>query len=227
MKKQLKIFVSQPMNGKTNEDIEEERKWLIEMYWKQTKCLPESIEVIDSFFKNASHDAKPLWYLGESFKKLSEADVAIFAPGWKKARGCRLEHEACVAYGIKAIELLEGFFVFTETPESQVANKATPMAETVGLMLSPDYKKRFVGEYLQTKYRYENLKKLNNAIDATKAVDCTKDFIGFEPTCPSVDILKEQQSHMGIYLHDLEVRAVMERIELPLPKFDVPDCEGD
>ncbi len=226
MKKQLKIFVSQPMNGKTNEEIEKERKFLIEMYLKQTKCDPEGIKVIDSFFKDAPHDAKPLWYLGESFKKLSEADVAVFAPGWKKARGCRLEHEACVAYGIKAIELLEGFFIFTETPDSQVANKATPLAGTVGLMLSPDYKKRFVAEYLQTKYRYESLKKLNNKIDATKAFAGERDFLGFEPTCPS-DILKEQQSHMGIYLHDLEVRAVMEGVNLPLPKFEVPDCEED
>ena len=42
-----KIFISQPMKDKTNQEIEQERKEIIE---KAEKCLGE-IEVIDSFSK--------------------------------------------------------------------------------------------------------------------------------------------------------------------------------
>lgn len=58
-----KLFISQPMNGKTNEQILEERQ-------KAISSFDDEIEVIDSFFKDAPHDATPLWYLGESIKLL-------------------------------------------------------------------------------------------------------------------------------------------------------------
>ena len=96
-----KLFISQPMNGKTNEEILAERDKLIE---KAENALHEKFEVIDSFFKDAPHDAKPLWFLGKSFELLSTADVAIFGKGWELARGCKLENEACIEYGITVIE---------------------------------------------------------------------------------------------------------------------------
>lgn len=93
----MKIFISQPMKDKTDEQIKEERNRIIEF---AKENYGDDIEIIDSFFEGALHDAKPLWFLGESFKKLSEADVCIFAKGWKRARGCRLEHKACLFYEI-------------------------------------------------------------------------------------------------------------------------------
>ena len=96
-----KLFISQPMNGKTNEEILSERDKLVE---KAENALHEKLEVIDSFFKDAPHDAKPLWFLGKSFELLSTADVAIFGKGWESARGCKLENEACIEYGITVIE---------------------------------------------------------------------------------------------------------------------------
>ena len=80
----IKIFISQPMNGKTNEEIEDERNYIIGRLATQ---FPRA-EIIDSFFKDAPHDAKPLWYLGESIKLMSEADVVFFCDGWQTARGC-------------------------------------------------------------------------------------------------------------------------------------------
>lgn len=35
---------------------------------------------------------------------LSTADVAYFAKGWEEARGCKLEHECAIQYGIDVIE---------------------------------------------------------------------------------------------------------------------------
>ena len=47
---------------------------------------------------------EPLWHLGESLMILSTADIAYFVKGWDKARGCKIEHECAVQYGLKTIE---------------------------------------------------------------------------------------------------------------------------
>ena len=92
-----KVFISQPMKDRTNQEIEQERKEIIE---KAEKYFGE-IEVIDSFFKDAPHDAKPLWFLVKSLELLSNADVIVLGKGWEHARGCRIEHECAIQYGIK------------------------------------------------------------------------------------------------------------------------------
>ena len=96
-----KLFISQPMNGKTNEEILEVREKAIE---SAERNLGEPVEVIDSFFKDAPHEAKPLWFLGKSLELLSTADVAYFAKGWENARGCRIENQCAIEYGITVIE---------------------------------------------------------------------------------------------------------------------------
>ncbi len=97
----LKVFISQPMNGKTNEEIEAVRQKAIASVQAEVN---EEVEVVDSFFKDAPHDAKPLWLLGKSLELLSTADIAYFAKGWEEARGCRIENECAIAYGIEVIE---------------------------------------------------------------------------------------------------------------------------
>lgn len=92
----VKVFISQPMRDKTDAEIKEERERIIDA----CKNKYGEIDVIDSFFESAPHDAKPLWFLGKSFELLSTADIAVFAKGWKEARGCKLEFEACKEYGI-------------------------------------------------------------------------------------------------------------------------------
>lgn len=96
-----KLFISQPMNGKTNKEIRKEREDAILL---AKALVGDEIEVIDSFFENAPVEATPLWYLGESLKLLSTADVTYFAAGWKNARGCKIEHICAQQYGINIIE---------------------------------------------------------------------------------------------------------------------------
>lgn len=96
-----KLFISQPMRNKTNEEILETRALAIKT---AEEILEEPVEVIDSFFKDAPHDAKPLWFLGKSLELLSTADVAYFAVGWEEARGCMIENKCAVEYGIDVIE---------------------------------------------------------------------------------------------------------------------------
>jgi hypothetical protein len=95
-----KLFISQPMNGKTDAEILEVRNKAIKSAERE---LGEKVEVIDSFFRNAPHDAKPLWFLGKSLELLSEADVAYFAKGWEEARGCRIENQCAIDYGIEIV----------------------------------------------------------------------------------------------------------------------------
>ena len=96
-----KLFISQPMRGKTDEEILAERKKAIE---SAERNLGEPVEVIDSFFQNAPADARPLWFLGKSLELLSTADIAYFAKGWEDARGCRIENQCAIEYGIEVIE---------------------------------------------------------------------------------------------------------------------------
>jgi hypothetical protein len=96
-----KLFISQPMRGRGDQNILEERQSLIN---QARLMLGEEVDVLDSFFQDAPHDANPLWFLGKSIQLLSKADVAIFAEGWEEARGCRIEHECAAEYGIKVIE---------------------------------------------------------------------------------------------------------------------------
>lgn len=101
----MKVFISQPMRDKTDEQIKEEKALAVE----RIKCQfpDEEIEVIDSFFESAPHDAKPLWFLGESFKLLADADLAYFIRGWDMYRGCCMENKAAKEYGIDVIEEYE------------------------------------------------------------------------------------------------------------------------
>ena len=96
-----KLFISQPMKGKSDEDILAEREKAIH---EAEELLGEPVEVIDSFFQSAPVGAKPLWFLGKSLELLSGADVAYFANGWQDARGCKIEHTCAVEYGISRIE---------------------------------------------------------------------------------------------------------------------------
>lgn len=95
-----RLFISQPMNIKTNEEILAVREKAIKSAERE---LGEPMEVIDSFFKDAPHDARPLWFLAKSLELLSTADVAYFAKGWEDARGCRIENQCAIDYGIELV----------------------------------------------------------------------------------------------------------------------------
>lgn len=99
-----KLFISQPMNGRTDEEIKKERA---EILLEVTERLQEPVELIESFLEGAPHDARPLWFLGKSLEMLATADVAYFARGWESARGCCIEHECAVKYGIDSFEYQE------------------------------------------------------------------------------------------------------------------------
>lgn len=97
-----KLFISQPMNGKSDDEILKERQYLIAKAEERTS---EKFDVLETFFQGAPADAKPLWYLGKSLEYLAEADLAVFAMDWNSARGCQIEHTAAQQYGIPTMEV--------------------------------------------------------------------------------------------------------------------------
>lgn len=88
-----KIMISQPMRGKTNELIKEERKVLVQEFEN------EGYEVLDTVFDEAPKNVdEATWFLSKSIEYLAQADIIFFMKGWEKARGCKIEHEIAVEY---------------------------------------------------------------------------------------------------------------------------------
>lgn len=100
----LKLFISQPMNGLSNDEILRKRK---EYKNYVEKIMGEEVEVIDSFFTKDPDDEeikeKALWYLGESIALMSKADFVFFAKEWYRYKGCRIEHTCAELYDLKKI----------------------------------------------------------------------------------------------------------------------------
>lgn len=85
-------MISQPMRGKTNEQIRKERKELVK------RLQEEGHEVIDTVL-DISENKSPIYYLSKSIELLDKADAVVFMKGWQEARGCRIEYTVAVEYG--------------------------------------------------------------------------------------------------------------------------------
>lgn len=93
----MKIMISQPMAGKKYEEIQKERESVVQKLELMGHTVVDTI-LTDTPPKDS---CVSLWYLAGSLWKMSQCDGVLFLPGWEKARGCRIEHEAAVAYGLK------------------------------------------------------------------------------------------------------------------------------
>lgn len=92
-----KLFISQPMRGKTEDEIMQERSAAIR---EAEKLLGEPVEILDTYF---DEEYRPLEFLGKSIMYLAQADAAYFAAGWKDARGCKIEHTCAAEYGVQIV----------------------------------------------------------------------------------------------------------------------------
>ena len=100
-----KAMLSQPMAGKTNEEIVATRE-------KAINALEEKgYEIVNTLFTDEWYSKEkmaergvvqiPLCFLAKSLDNMSRCHAAYFCKGWENARGCRIEHEAAVAYGLE------------------------------------------------------------------------------------------------------------------------------
>ena len=93
-----KIFISMPMNGKSDKQIK------AELEQTKRKIIDEygDVEFIDSYFDDPELE-DPIEMLGKSISLMAEADAVYFYDGWEGARGCRIEHEVAIQYAKECI----------------------------------------------------------------------------------------------------------------------------
>lgn len=106
-----KIMISQPMAGKTGREILETRNRFL-LYAERN-----DYEVINTLFADEWYTREqleergvvhiPLCFLAKSLENMANCDMAYFAMGWESARGCRIEHEVAVQYGVPIIEVVK------------------------------------------------------------------------------------------------------------------------
>lgn len=103
----MKAMLSQPMAGKTDEEIIATRE-------KAIKALEaRGYEIVNTLFTDEWYNREnmekrgvvqiPLCFLAKSLESMSLCHAVYFCKGWEQARGCRLEHDAAVAYGLDVI----------------------------------------------------------------------------------------------------------------------------
>jgi hypothetical protein len=95
-----RLFISQPMRDRTDEEIQAERDRILE----EVREKYPDVEPIHSFFQGASN-MSPIECLAEALKRMEGADIIYFAPGWNTARGCVVEHYVAELYLTTAIKI--------------------------------------------------------------------------------------------------------------------------
>ena len=97
-------MLSQRMAGKSDEEIKTTRE-------KSIEVLKDKVyEVVNTLFTDEWYSSDkmkergvvqiPLCFLAKSLENMSLCHAAYFCKGWEQARGCRIEHDAAVAYGL-------------------------------------------------------------------------------------------------------------------------------
>ena len=94
----MKVFISQPMSGLTEEVVMNERERAIKVI--ERRHPKDKIEVIDNYNHNLPEGSHPLEYLGRDIIMLKDADLVFFVNGFMTARGCRCELKIAKEYGL-------------------------------------------------------------------------------------------------------------------------------
>ena len=94
-----KLFISYPMRGRSEDAI---RRDMERMHKMAEIIFDQELEVIPTYIEHDPPETgnKAIWCLGESIKKMAEADYFIGVRGAYGARGCQVEAEAACAYEI-------------------------------------------------------------------------------------------------------------------------------
>lgn len=97
----MKAMISQPMAGKTDDEIRAERDSL------KRNLESRGFEVVDTLFElDVPPSEAPLRYMAKSIEAMAGCDVVVFAPGWQRARGCLAERVVASLYGLEVLDVL-------------------------------------------------------------------------------------------------------------------------
>lgn len=103
----MKAMLSQPMAGKSNEEIVATREKAIAALKERGYEIVNTLFTDEWYSKEAMEERGvvqiPLCFLAKSLENMSLCHAAYFCRGWENARGCRIEHEAAKAYELEII----------------------------------------------------------------------------------------------------------------------------
>ena len=103
-----KAMLSQPMAGKTNEEIVAIREKAISVLEEKGYEIVNTLFTDEWYSKEAMTERGvvqiPLCFLAKSLENMSLCHAAYFCKGWENARGCRIEYQAAVAYGLDILD---------------------------------------------------------------------------------------------------------------------------
>ena len=105
------IFISQPMTGKSEEEIlATKQKEIEKIHQFASKEGNTQVRIIDSyvddatrknFEEHASDDINwDIYWLSQSLQKLALADIIWLCDGWEYSNGCNIELQCATRYGI-------------------------------------------------------------------------------------------------------------------------------
>ena len=102
-----RAMLSQPMGGKTNEEIIQTRERAMAVLQEKGYYVVNTL-FTDEWYSQESMEKRgvvqiPMCFLAKSLENMSLCHVAYFCKGWENARGCRIEHETAKAYGMEII----------------------------------------------------------------------------------------------------------------------------
>ena len=102
-----KAMLSQPMAGKSESEIIVTREKAIRVLNERGFYIVNTL-FTDDWYSNEQMKSRgvvqiPLCFLAKSLENMSLCHAAYFCKGWELARGCTIEHDAAVAYGLEII----------------------------------------------------------------------------------------------------------------------------
>lgn len=102
-----KAMISQPMAGKTDEEIVAARDKAVAALESMGYEVVNTL-FTDEWYSDEAMEARgvvqvPLCFLAKSLENMSLCHVAYFCEGWEQVRGCYIEHEAAVFYGLDVL----------------------------------------------------------------------------------------------------------------------------
>lgn len=107
------IFISQPMTGLSEEEILATRKKEINEIYQIANKDNVEVNIIDSYIEDDARKSLQNWmpevinwdlyWLSQSLHRLALADVLWLCDGWEYSKGCTIELECAIQYGLDIV----------------------------------------------------------------------------------------------------------------------------
>ena len=109
------IFISQPMSGKSEEEILATRQKAIDKIHQLFDADDVKINIIASYINDATRKRFEehvsdninwdIYWLSKSLERLAMADAIWLCEGWEHSKGCNIEFACAIQYGLGIMHL--------------------------------------------------------------------------------------------------------------------------